>query len=231
MTSLFMTATGTDIGKTYLTAALIKALRARGRKVSALKPIISGFDPEQPEASDSGALLAALGRELTAHEIEQISPWRFRAPLSPDMAAQREGITLELDDIVRFCQTAMGGQTGITLIEGVGGVMVPLNHRETVLDWMERLRLPVILVTGSYLGTLSHTLTALDALARRGLSVRSIIVNQTPGSTVALADTVETLGRFANDISVCPFTHQPASGPGLPDCQALAQACGLTTFE
>ncbi len=90
MSAIFITATGTDIGKTFVTAGLIRHLRASGREVDALKPVMTGFDPAHPEASDAGVLLAALGRPVTAAEIARISPWRFSAPLSPDMAARRE---------------------------------------------------------------------------------------------------------------------------------------------
>ena len=83
------------------------------------------------------------------------------------------------------------------LIEGVGGIMVPLDDERTVLDVMMALRLPLILVTGSYLGTISHTLTALDSLFRRDLNVLAIIVSETPGSTVPLDDTVAAIARFA----------------------------------
>ena len=83
------------------------------------------------------------------------------------------------------------------LIEGVGGVMVPLDEHRTILDVMMALRLPLILVAGSYLGTISHTLTALDSLFRRDMNVLAIIVNETPGSTVPLDDTVAAIARLS----------------------------------
>ncbi len=82
-------------------------------------------------------------------------------------------------------------------IEGIGGVMVPLGEGRTVLDWIEALRLPVILVAGSYLGTLSHTLSALDVLKRRGLRIAAVAVCETPKSPVPLADTAATIAPFA----------------------------------
>src|SRR6202012_5199716 len=94
MSAFFITATGTDVGKTCGRRGLTRALRARGRAGAALKPIVSGFEPAEAEGSDSGLLLAALGREPTLEAIAEISPWRFQAPLSPDMAAVREKRTL-----------------------------------------------------------------------------------------------------------------------------------------
>ena len=180
MTAIFITGTGTDVGKTYVTAALIRHLRQMGRSVEALKPVVSGFDPALPATSDPGVLLKALGFSVTPQDIERIAPWRYRAPLSPDLAAQREGQTIDVDGVITFCRTAIEQRRDILLIEGVGGIMVPLDDQRTVLDLMMALQLPLILVAGSYLGTISHTLTALDALFRRNLKVLATIVSETP---------------------------------------------------
>src|SRR5262249_14068284 len=142
-------------------------------------------------------LAAALGRPPEMHEIERISPWRFAAPLSPDMAARQEGRTVEFQKLIAFCQDAMARRRGTLLIEGIGGIMVPLDDRHTVLDWMSLLRIPIILVTGSYVGTLSHTLTALEVLARRNLDVAALVVSESEGSAATLAQTVATLRQFA----------------------------------
>ncbi len=93
MTAIFITATGTDVGKTFVAASLIGHLRQMGRVVEAIKPVVSGFDPTQAATSDPAVLIKALGVPVTPQAIEQISPWRFRAPLSPDLAARREGRT------------------------------------------------------------------------------------------------------------------------------------------
>jgi dethiobiotin synthetase len=153
----FITATGTDIGKTLVTAALTWQLRAKGVTVKALKPIASGFDMASAEHSDAGQLLAAQGLPLA--DIDTISPWRFAAPLSPDMAAQHEGKSLSFDEVIRFCTAPIA--ENVLLIEGVGGVMTPITPKHTVLDWMEKLNIPVIVVTGSYVGAQPH----IDRLA------------------------------------------------------------------
>jgi dethiobiotin synthetase len=196
MTALFVTATGTDIGKTFVTAGLIRALRRAGRTVDAAKPVISGFTMEGLGASDTGVLLSAMGRDLNPQEAERISPWRFTAPLSPDMAAEAEGKIIDFDALIADSRGRIVGHQDILLIEGVGGVMVPLDETHTVLNWMEALGLPVLLVAGSYLGTISHTLSALDVLTGRGLRVAALVVSETPGSTVGLDQTIATLRRF-----------------------------------
>jgi len=90
------------------------------------------------------------------------------------------------------------------LIQGIGGIMVPLHEQRTVLDVMMALQLPLILVAGSYLGTISHTLSALDALFRRDMKLLAIIVSETPGSTVPLDDTVAAIARFAQPVLGLP---------------------------
>ena len=210
VSAIFITATGTDVGKTYVAASLIRHLRQLGHSVDAIKPIVSGFDPAQAATSDPGILLEALGLPVTADEIERTSPWRFRDPVSPDLAAAREGRRIDVDQVVAFCQDAIAQRRDVLLIEGVGGIMVPLDGERTILDVMMALRLPLILVTGSYLGTISHTLTALDALYRRDMNLLAIIVSETPGSPVPLDDVVATISRFAEPVIGLP--RRPARG-------------------
>jgi dethiobiotin synthetase len=223
VTAIFVTATGTDIGKTYVTAALIRHLRAAGRTVDALKPVASGFDPENAADSDPGKLLAALGRPVTPEEIDKISPWRYRAPLSPDMAARAEGAPVDFGELGQFSLRAVLTRRDVLFIEGVGGVMTPLNDEHTVLDWMLALRLPLVLVAGSYLGTISHTLTALDTLLRRELSVLTIVVNETEGSSVPLDETVAAIRRFAHPLDVLPV---PRTTGGTAEDNSFAQIFG-----
>ena len=153
MTAVFVTGTGTGIGKTFVTTGLIRHFRGCGQMVCALKPVVSGFDPQNPSESDPVRLLEALEREVTPAELERISPWRFRAPLSPDMAARVENRAIDFRRVADYCRAAIAGSGGVLLIEGIGGIMVPLDERHTVLDLMAALGLPLILVGGSYLGT------------------------------------------------------------------------------
>lgn len=207
MSAFFVTATGTDIGKTYVTAGLVRHLRAQKKRVDALKPIVSGFSETNMRESDPAKLLEALGLPINKQEIAKIAPWQLAAPLSPDMAAAREGQRVDFDAVVMFCRDAIAANKGTLFIEGVGGAMVPLDERHTVYHWMAALGLPAILVAGTYLGTLSHTLTAVDALRSRRVKVLAIVVNETAGSDVSLADTVKTLSNFAGETKVVPLAR------------------------
>ncbi len=227
MTAIFITGTGTDVGKTFVGASLIRHLRQMGRLVDAIKPVVSGFDPDQPAASDPGILLQALGFPVTLQNIERISPWRFRAAISPDLAARREGRRIDVDEVVAFCKSAIEDRREILLVEGVGGIMVPLDEQRTILDVMMALQLPLILVVGSYLGTISHTLTALDALFRRDMSVLAIIVSETPDSPVPLDETVAAIARFAEPVIGLPRQQlEPGGRPSSGTIAALDRIFG-----
>jgi dethiobiotin synthetase len=224
MTAVFVTATGTDIGKTFVTAGLIRHFRTAGRAVAAIKPVVSGFDPAAWEGSDPAVLLAALARPVALEEVERISPWRFKAPLSPDMAARREGRAIAFEEVVEFCRRSMASRSGVLLIEGIGGVMVPLDERHTVLDWMSVLRIPLIVVTGSYVGALSHTFTALEVLARRNLDVAAVVVSESQDSAAPLADTMATVQHFVGPMDVVAL---PRQAPGASEHPAFARIAAL----
>jgi dethiobiotin synthetase len=196
VSAVFITGTGTDVGKTFVCAGLIRYFRGLGQPVAALKPLVSGFDPAAPCGSDPAVLLEALGREVKLEALNRISPWRFRAPLAPDMAARAENRPINFQAVVDFCRAAIARNDGALLIEGIGGIMVPLDTRHTVLDLMRLLDLPLILVAGSYLGTLSHVLSAQDVILRHALDLRAIVVSETEGATVSLSATVATLANF-----------------------------------
>ena len=222
MPGLFVTATGTDIGKTYVTAALLRRWRAAGRAPRALKPIVSGFDTGDWAASDPGLLLQAMGEPLDAATLDRISPFRFAAPLSPDMAAAREGKSVDMAALVAFCRTRLAeAGSAPLLIEGVGGVMVPLDAHNTVLDWLIDLALPVLLVAGSYLGSLSHSLTAAAVLRRAGLEIAALLVNESEGSGVPLGETAATLARLVAPVPV--LTLRRGSAPDEGAIAALAE--------
>jgi dethiobiotin synthetase len=209
MTAVFITATGTDIGKTFIARGMIAELRARGRSVEAQKPVITGFDPRAPQASDTGHLLLALGVTLTPERIAAASPYRLREPLSPDIAARREGTAIDFAALTAHGRRAVTAHKDALIIEGIGGIMVPLDDRHTVLDWMVELDLPLILAAGSYVGTLSHTFTALDVLDRANLKVAAVVVNETPGSAATLEDTAATIRRFTRGIEVLALPRLP----------------------
>ena len=208
MAAFFVTGSGTDVGKTFVAAGLLRFWRARGLEPSALKPLVTGFDAQAPAGSDPAVLLAALGRPANAAELAALAPFRFDDPLSPDQAAARAGRRLSVAGVVDACRPALAAARGPMLIEGAGGAMSPVNDRETMLDLALAFGAPVIFVAASYLGALSHALTGLAALKARGADVRLVLVNETPGG-VDLADTRRSLAAHWPHSQVLTLARNP----------------------
>ena len=206
MRSLFVAGTGTDIGKTHVACALIRAVLARGLSVDAFKPVVSGFDPADAEASDPGRLAQALGEPAA---LTRISPRRYRAPLAPNLAARLEAETLRLEDLVADCEKRLArADRDLLLIEGAGGVMSPLTDTATNLDLMVALGLPILLVAGSYLGTISHVLTALEVIRTRGLTVSGIVMSESQDAP-DLAQTGQMLRSFEASVPLILVPRAP----------------------
>jgi dethiobiotin synthetase len=142
------------------------------------------------------------------------------------MAAAREGRRIEPDKLVDSCRRATEAN-GVLLIEGIGGVMTPLGPGFTVLDWIAALGCPALLVAGSYLGTLSHTLTACAAMRARGAAPAAVVVSESAESPVPLAETCATLAAFLDPVRVLAL---PRLAPGplpwlrVPDLAAPLSA-------
>ena len=220
MAAFFVTGSGTDIGKTWACAALLRHWRLAGLKPDAVKPVASGYDPDHPEDSDAAALLRALGRPVTAPAVEAMTPVRLREPLSPDQAARREGGWITAKSAAAACWPTLALAKGPVLIEGAGGAMTPLNDSETMLDLALELRLPAIFLMGSYLGAISHALTGLAALAGRGIRSPLVLVNETEGSTVDLHETAATMAAHMPEAAFLAIPRG-ADGPVWAEASRL----------
>ena len=202
MRRFFITGVGTGVGKTFVTRILVHQLTALGRKVSALKPVVSGYSDDDPD-SDPALILRSLGQAPTATAIAAISPWRFEAPVSPHLAARREDRSIDMSDLIAFCRETAKEAVDFRLVEGVGGLMSPIAPGATCLDWILDLKDPVILVTGTYLGAISHTLTALHVLRVSRAKIRGLIVSESPESA-GLDDTVESFREYGGgNLPIC----------------------------
>jgi dethiobiotin synthetase len=202
MKPYFVTATGTDVGKTYVSAGIIRAARKAGRVAAGIKPLLSGYDPSRPELSDAGQLLKAMGKPVNERTIAAISPWRYAAAMSPDMAAARENRSVHLPSLITFCRAAAQATNGVLLVEGVGGAMVPLDKFHTVRDWIAALNVPTLLVAGTYLGTMSHILTAIDSLQSRQIEVAGIVLSESLTSPVPPEETARAIAKFVPRVPI-----------------------------
>ncbi len=206
MTTIFVTSSGTEIGKTFVCCRLIEEL-AGTESLRVIKPVATGYDPDSLGSTDTGRLLRAQGLPVDATQARNVTPWTYSAPLSPDRAAALESKTVPFDAVVEF--SAPSSAARLTLIEGIGGLMVPMDATHTVLDWIDSLNPTVWLVVGSYLGTLSHTLTALTVLKQRRLTVGAVIVCESAEDSVGLDDTRWSLQQFSGDTPIVCLMRPP----------------------
>jgi dethiobiotin synthetase len=177
---LFITGTDTGVGKTLVTGGLAACYREAGISVGVMKPAETGCRPHRGTrmAPDAGFLRQMAG---TTDPLERIVPYRLLAPLAPQAAAQREGIRIRVPQIVSRYRE-ISSRHELTLVEGAGGLLVPYTARARTLELIIRLDLPVVVVGRTGLGTINHTLLTLEGLARRGVRVLGVILNNADGS-------------------------------------------------
>jgi dethiobiotin synthetase len=200
---LLVTGTDTAVGKTVVAAALALARRSQGRRVVAYKPVESGVGDGAP--SDAAILAAASGAsEILAEPVLQLAE-----PLAPAVAADRAGISIETDAMEQRIR-AMRDKGWSLIVEGAGGLLVPLAWGYTALDLAERAGLAAIVVARPGLGTLNHTQLTVDALVRRGVPVRAIVVNMR-GDSPDLAESTNpaALERMAPGIPIVLVPRHP----------------------
>lgn len=171
MKGAFITATGTGVGKTWLASALASACVQRGKRVAAIKPIETGVDPDP---TDALRLARACGEESLAH-----APGLYRAkePLAPYAIEKRGGPSVGSLRALTKRIRELSKNADYTIVEGVGGVLVPIDREHTVADLAALLDLQTVVVARNALGVLSYTLTAVEALRKRKISVRAIVLN------------------------------------------------------
>jgi len=177
---LFVTGTDTGAGKTIVSAALVAAMRAAGEPVRAYKPVVTGLDdPPGPWPSDHELLAQAAGMDA-----EQVAPLRFGPAVSPHLAAAMAGQRIEPSVLVENARAAIqraADQKSTLLIEGVGGLLVPLTDDFTVRDLAVELGLTLLIAARPVLGTINHTLLTIQAARAVGLSVAAVVLTPWPG--------------------------------------------------
>ena len=197
---IFVTGTDTEAGKTIVTAALTAALRRAGLDAVPMKPVQTGAigNEKGSRSPDLDFCLSAAGVELSEKEYRLLAPHCFELPASPHLAARKEERTLSVDLLCESFEKA-ARRHEVVVVEGVGGVLVPLNEREFVADLIERLGLPVVLAARTGLGTLNHTFLSIKELERRGAAPAGIVFCQTrPGPPGLIEkDNIETIGRIS----------------------------------
>lgn len=209
---VFITGTDTEIGKTVVARLLVAGLVRRGETVGVMKPVAAGCDatPDGPRNADALALMAASSCDA-AYEV--VNPYALMPPVSPHLAAAEAGVAIDLD-YIQSCYQSIAAPSGFTVVEGVGGWLVPLSEQATVADLAGRLDLPVVLVVGMRLGCLSHALLSEHAIRAGGARLLGWVANCQAPDDFALEACIETLTRRieAPLLGIVPNLHNEAGG-------------------
>jgi dethiobiotin synthetase len=223
---LFVTGTDTGVGKTWVAAAIARALCQQGRAVRVVKPVATGAAwTGQRWLSDDTRLLAEAAAET---DLEAVTPWTLAAPAAPPVAARLAGVGLVLEDIVAAVRRRGGGREVGVIVEGVGGLLCPLTEEATVADLVGQLGLPVVVVARRSLGTLNHTLLTVEVARGRGLDVRGVVVNETvPPAGVAEETNVEELRHRLAVPLLAVVPHQVGGPEGMTAAVAGVDWWGL----
>lgn len=222
MRGLFVTGTDTGVGKTVVAGSITAALRARGERVAAYKPVVTGLDepPVPGWPRDHELLAAAAGLSAGA-----VTPHVFGPPVSPHLAAELAGVTLDLDALVLAAGAAAAeADADVLIVEGVGGLLVPLTLQHTVRDLAVALGLPLVVAARPGLGTISHTLLTLEAARAGGLTVAGVVMTPWPDDpAVMTASNRATVARLGGvDVATLPLLPDgsppslAAAGAALP---------------
>jgi dethiobiotin synthetase len=202
-----VTGTDTGVGKTFVACALIGALRDRGLSVAAMKPVETGVEGEPDDARR--LCEAAGGRD----PLDDVCPERFDEPLAPWVAARRAGRTIALASLEAARSRLEAGKDAL-VVEGAGGLLVPIADGITYDLLFRRWRLECIIVAANRLGAVNHTLLTVRAALAAGLRVRAVVLNTVSAEkpTVAEQTNLDTIRRFVPETTVLSFPHQGGNG-------------------
>ena len=188
----FVTGTDTDVGKTFITSALLGLARGRGLRCIGMKPIAAGCRLEAGRLRNDDAL-ALISASATTLDYETINPIALAPRIAPHIAAAQAGRTLRATDLTAHCRAVMAQDVDLLLIEGAGGWLVPINGTETLADVCLELQAEVILVVGMKLGCLNHALLTAAAIEQAGLHLAGWIANSVREAMPLLDENVDTL--------------------------------------
>ncbi|MFO0700920.1 MAG: dethiobiotin synthase [Nitrospira sp.] len=227
---IFITGTDTGVGKTLVAAALALHLKKRGLSVGVMKPIETGVLPTKERQSDAARLQSIIESE---EPLGAIRPYTFKLPIAPLTAAQAENQKINLETIGKVYRL-LSKRYDHLVVEGVGGVLVPITANFTVTDLIKQLRLPVVVVGRSGLGGINHALLTIEALQRKRISVVAIVLNQTESvrsyiSRIQERSTLDTLRKQAGVPVIGPLPYAPGlPGRFRPTVIRLARSAAIT---
>jgi dethiobiotin synthetase len=183
---LFITGTDTGIGKTITAGAIADWFRRHRSRVAVLKPVATGCEHRREGlVSEDAEFLAVCSG--THHPLDLICPVRYAEPLAPSVAARRAGVPIDWEAITRSIRI-MSADSDVMIVEGAGGVMVPIDEKYRMIDLPRMLAIPAIVVARPSLGTINHTLLTVKALHTAGVRVAGIVINRYPAETPGVVE-------------------------------------------
>ncbi len=218
-----MTATDTEVGKTAVAAGLAALLRARGRNVGVMKPIASGCREVNGElVSTDGLCLARAAGTEDPHAL--VCPVRLRYPVSPNVAAIVENRPIDLA-LVREAARELASRHDCLIIEGIGGLLVPLVPGFLVADLAAGLGAPLLVVARSRLGTINHSLLTIEAARSRGLDVAAVLLNSASDAPRGLAEetNASVIAEFGKVRVIGPLCYCPGVSTELSELAGLSE--------
>jgi dethiobiotin synthetase len=204
--SYFVTGTDTDVGKTLIACALLHGFAVQGRRVIGMKPVAAGCNADGQ--NEDVLYLRAAGNVAVDYGL--INPYCFPQAIAPHLAAQRAGVIIDLSVIAKSFQD-LAAHADMVIVEGAGGLLVPLNAQQDSADLMLELGLPVILVAGMRLGCLNHALLTVEAIAARGLALAGWVANVVDDEMQMCEENIATLQQRITVplLGVVPYMTQP----------------------
>lgn len=207
---LFVTGTDTEVGKTFLAGAILAALSARGERVAAFKPAVTGLDDPQPDLPSDPELLAAAAGGAAPDDV---AAYRFGPAVSPHLAAEEHGTDIDPKLLVTRAREVGAGRDAL-VVEGAGGLLVPLRDTFLIRDLAVMLGLPVLIAARPGLGTINHALLTLEAARSFGLDVRAVVLTPWPEHpTVMQRSNLETIARVG-EVDVVTLARAEHATPG-----------------
>lgn len=194
MSTLFVTATDTGAGKTYVSCALLRAARAQGVRACGFKPVASGSERTADGLRNEDALALRDAAGTLDEEYSAINPYAFEPAIAPHLAARQAGASVELAKL-DAAHAQLAARHHWIVVEGAGGWQVPLNERESFADWASARQWPVLLVVGMRLGCINHALLSADSIARRA-PLLGWVANALPPGMPYFAENIATLDRL-----------------------------------
>jgi len=190
---IFVTGTDTEVGKTYVSCALLKMLNRQGISTIAMKPVASGAEKQNGKYVNDDALCLHTAASMNA-PYDLLNPYVFPDPIAPHIAAAKENIEIDFQQIKKSFQT-LSELADFILVEGVGGWLVPLNHKQTVADLALMLNLPVVMVVGMRLGCINHALLTANAIQQSGACLQGWIANKLEGDYPCVGENIEAIAQ------------------------------------